>query len=781
MWTVDWPKEKHDIKIDKHDIKLDKQEPDLNNFDVSINLDEQFDESLRKDFRTKFWDMFENNNKNEISDESIEMLSLYFSSLKGAPDEDIKMQYAIESYHKNWDSEAFRDDFVQYISQGSVASPNKNDDIFSRITKASTNKNDYDETLLDNPNITEEDKKNIGYLVNEKWCDFNWAKDFVIQYNDTKQKLKNRQNLTPEEREIYRKWRLLFGKDGRWWFIGRLRRLKELKDLKIENEVLNQSPAPNTSKEYATGNIKDIEPAAIVENNENINNYVYNNRNDGELPDFDHISISREDKSRLFKKLIKQKKGDRAFKRSIRYINSDLSINYKRMRREHIDESSVKTNLEKIIKMVNELAKQEKIEEFNKEKTKNVNARKSTMICCFRAISKFFDTPNNNWENFAGEFEINDLNNDITFDEESWTISMEWTIWANKNHIKLYYNTKTWTLEFDNFLAKKGNDGEELYKIWKWNWERERIKINLPTMNEMEDAAKSINFGVINWLSGKNIKTYDRMVWFAMTEAVRFKCFHWILWSDIDTNKSFIKRFNEKNILKQDIIKNIYKMFYSEKDINNILNSKTEFLSISKSKEPEQFKLVKLISDSIDHYDNANQLLRFRNYVNQFDRILNSEPQLIKGDLLMKYLFANNLSDNQDLTDISKDTVLDESKGKNLSVVDSSNIPTYYSEQKHEHSWKTQLNYYIFLNLLSELKDWWKKIINLGEFQNTLQVIETKKGILNNEKSLFYRNYESRKDTLQLPDFQKEKELARLEKEMEKAYDNPTILEDPIT
>jgi hypothetical protein len=75
--------------------------------------------------------------------------------------------------------------------------------------------------------------------------------------------------------------------------------------------------------------------------------------------------------------------------------------------------------------MINDLAIQESEEKCDKDTIKDINVRKSAMVCCFRAISSFFNTVNNNSENLANEFEIDDINENIAFDPESGVISME--------------------------------------------------------------------------------------------------------------------------------------------------------------------------------------------------------------------------------------------------------------------------------------------------------------------------------------------------------------------
>ena len=414
--------------------------------------------------------------------------------------------------------------------------------------------------------------------------------------------------------------------------------------------------------------------------------------------------------------------------------------------------------------MIEELAAQENLNKSNKDTIKQINIRRSTMISCFRAISKFFDTVNNNWENFASEFEISDVNKDINFDETTWELTMEWVIWPNKNHIKLYYDTTTWTLEFDNFLAYDSETSS--YKIWQWNWEKEKINITLPTMDQMIQHANSINLNLIDRLA-PNMQSYWDIVWTVITESVRINCFKWFMWSDMEVNKSFVKQFNEKNILKQDIINNIYSKFYSQNDIKKKLEI---CLVINEWNEPEQFKLIKLISDTIDDYDSSNKLLRFRNAINELDYILTNNPEFVNKDPLLQYLFADNLNDDSDRTDTSnaimskenEDLAIDSSTPKNA---------TYESDKKYKYNWNKTLSIKLFFDLLTESK-WNIEIINLDWLEATLNTIKnTWKHLLDDKQSLLWKNYEKQKGK-DFPDFSElettQKETAQQLKHLEK-------------
>ncbi|MBO4516508.1 hypothetical protein J5751_03650 [bacterium] len=51
--------------------------------------------------------------------------------------------------------------------------------------------------------------------------------------------------------------------------------------------------------------------------------------------------------------------------------------------------------------------------------------------------------------------------------------------------------------------------------------------------------------------------------------------------SDMKVNQKFVAQYTEKNILKQDIIKSIYKKYYNSKDIDDIFNNENKYLTIN--------------------------------------------------------------------------------------------------------------------------------------------------------------------------------------------------------
>ena len=590
--------------------------------------------------------------------------------------------------------------------------------------------------------ISAEENKDIDFLLEKmqwKWHQKKDIKNLFFKYKYLSKKVKKWEQLSKEEQKSYKRLTMFF---HQW---KRLRKLKEIKKdnyMSISQEYSYRRR--NTSIEYSTGNMKNIKPIAIVENNKQISDYIYWYWEYDKLDNDMDISIGSEDKKRLFAKLKEEKKWDPIFLYNVQYLNDDLSINMELVKSNAINIKSVKEDTQKTInEMIVNLAIKERWEHVEKEKIKNINIRRSAMVCCFRAISKFFDTVNDNGENFASEFEISDLNNDIWF--EDWIITMEWSIWANKNHVKLYYDTNNWTLEFDDFLAYDQKDGSERYTIWKWkwNWKRKIVGKNLPTLSAMEDTARNINSDLISKLS-LNMNQYSHIQGFVMSQAVYLKHFIWILWVNMETLKLNVQQFNEENILKQDIINSIYSKFYNPIDFNKKLE---DWLIIDKWNDPKQFQLIKLISDTIKNCS-TSELLKFRNAVNELNDILTTNHKLVEKDRLLKYLFVDNTSNQGDASDISEEIMQRENSDLSVSspnaIMDYNGIVTNKYNQKYWNQWGELLNYYIFLDLLAEDK-WSDRIINLDEFENALHNIETSDhNLLNNASMLFEKNYKER-------------------------------------
>lgn len=595
-----------------------------------------------------------------------------------------------------------------------------NQDINSLIDNTSDKVDEQILKEIENADLEEE----ISYLE-ENSISGEWYKKARIVQIKYINKLKNWEELSEKEMLLFEKLNLILWED--WKLIWKVIKLRKIRQIQKNNEAKKfdwMIKAPQF--EQVEWNIKSINPDNIVKNNQNIHDYVF--KKDEDIPSNFDWKIDEEYRKFLYQKLIKIHKNDIAFVESIRYIDDYGHINHKKAKAENIDEKSLQQNLKTINEMIDELAKKEF---HDKEKIKKINevcTRKSIMTTCFRALSNYFDSTNNNWENFADSFEIWDINEDIDFNEETGIIKMKWKIWWD-NVIWLYYDTIKWELSFDNFIWYNSNIW---YVIWTNNWEKEKLNIKLPTMEEMERQSNKVDKDLIYKLS-INTPFYIKALSKCINESLWLWCFQWFIGTEMDVNKQFVKEFNEKNILKQEIFRSIYTKYYDQDSIDKIINDKLE---ISEWNDKQQFKLIKLISDSIDNCKNSNELLRFRNLIAEFDRLISPNLNYVKNDKLLKTLFANNLNDDNDIYDQSASIM--ENENSNIAV--NKNNSWIYGDIDN-HAANPSLNYYTFLDLLAEDQGT-NRIINLDAFDNVIKTLQTDWAqLLDKQDGVLWTNY----------------------------------------
>lgn len=644
------------------------------------------------------------------------------------------------------------------------------------------NLNDSEDVEMYELNQVNNDKQEQEELLKRHWIDIdNYKKMYKIyaELKSIKEKLDKWKQLNEKEekflawiqeqtwedpRDFLNTLKSIFGND--WKKI-----LQSIKEYEMKYGQQDRTKTFNKwhpewyHTEKIEWNINSINPDSIVQYNNEIHDYVFKSNKES-LYDTDDEKISPEYQKALYQQLISQHSSDKTFLQSTEYLDEYWEIDYKKIKDEKIDEESIKKNYKVVKKMIDDLADKEF---HNKKRIKRINSistRKCIMSTCFRALSKYFDSSNNNGENFANEFEIKDINENIWFDKDTWIIKMTWTIWWN-NHIWLYYDTKKWELSFDNFIWYNSN---VWYIIWKNSGEVEKLNIKLPTMQEMEEQCKKVDKNLIYNMSLTTPQyIHNLSKW--LKESLRIWCFQWFIWTSMDVNRQFVKQFNEKNILKQDILKSIYTQYYDENSVNKILNDK---LIISEWETKEQYKLVKLISDSINNCKDADELLRFRNLINKFDNILETNKKLIKEDKLLSTLFIDDENDAHDIYDESNQTIQQE----NHNIwAQKKEKKSKHTTLKHEKNKKTKpLNYFIFLDLLS---DNWH--IDLDVFDIALNTIEKEWTQLLDKKTWIMRNnYCKKVEKWELAEivnieWEDQSSLANLEKQMENAYDDLKI------
>ena len=518
---TNWPSE--DILQWMEHIKLSHNFQDLenklfNSEQNKYNWDEYWNWKYVKYFFRESAQFLESCDINEIDDNTFLIMQdeLRLISLWVEHDSDRLKEKVLESI--------FVED--EWLAKFKIVLDNINDDLDSLH-------DDIDDEILQQLE-NDEFKEEINYLE-ENWISWEVLKKAKARQQIYANKLKNWEELSEEQMRLLKKLNIILWEN--WESIWRIIKLRKIRQIKKENESKKFHWKFNTPLfEQVEWNIKSINPDTIVQSNQSIHNYVFNKNNDSHI-NFDW-RIDNAYRKILYNKLKEIHKNNAAFKESIKYLDEYWNINHKKVQDENIDEKSLQENVKTINEMINDLAEKEFREKEKIKKINEVCTRKSIITTCFRALSNYFDTTNNNGENFADSFEIWNINEDISFDEETGIIKMKWKIWWN-NTIWLYYDTKKWELLFDNFIWYNSN---VWYIIWTNNWEKEKINIKLPTMDEMERQADKVDKNLI-YKTSINTKLYIKTLSTCINESLWLWCFQWFIGTEMDVNRQFVKEF----------------------------------------------------------------------------------------------------------------------------------------------------------------------------------------------------------------------------------------------
>lgn len=541
----------------------------------------------------------------------------------------------------------------------------------------------------------------------------------VRAYAILEKKVEKWETLSPDEQSLYDELKPYLSKS---WFINKLIRLERLdqEERRMQgSERIN--PMLFDVHEVSKWNLQSMWPEAIVENNRDVRRFIYGQRDKNIVNNQPESEHSLDYDAELYDRLVEQRRWDPEFMETIKYIKKDWSIDMDLVNQDGVDLASVQNNQREVQSLLTDMAREDFHDENMRNRINGISTRKSIMTCCFRAISQYFDKTNENGENFAHEFQL-DVNSDISFDGD--IISMKWMMWLN--YVWLYYDVSTWMLSFDNFLDFDVDN--KSYVLWTNNGRKELMNIKLPTMNEMMNVANTVDFANIS-SNVEDMHEYRLSVEHAVDENVWNACF---MWMDMLNNRSRVELFNEKNLLKQDIIRNIYTNYYNSQDLDVLFSWKFEI----SAQKPEQYKLIWLIYRSISNCKSAEELLKFRNLINNLDNLLwNSE--VVEWDSLLQYLFADNVYDKNDIYDQSRNIVEKENgeiplwdEDVQWKIYESDNI-------QNPNSGNAALNYYTLLDLISE----WTgedRIINLSAFESMVATLSKKWQTLKDLDNVIY-------------------------------------------
>lgn len=504
--------------------------------------------------------------------------------------------------------------------------------------------------------------------------------------------------------------------------------------------------------------LNSLSPFDIVRWNKSIRKYVFgDNEWDDSNPDkprLKRITIETLKEKWIYQNLFNWILGTQEFSIYKEFFNSDGSIKYDLLWKEinwivvlESDISQLETIKKDIESEILRKARREnfwnfinEIDEKRKENTIDVSCRMSAMMCCIRAIKSFFDTK-------AGDFQIEDVNENIHFiDNNPRLLSMEWTM--NGKYIKLYYNLDAWELRFDRFLWYDETNRE--YKIWKNNNIQENVIKNLPTIGKMEDIARNTpiaNLPTTLWRDFARINTLFR------SEHIRAKEFISDWWSTLNVNKRLVEKFYEKNLLEQEIISCIYGNFY---EWENIFNG--NYPLIIWANQPEQLKMIELISNSIEHYKNdAHKLWQFRNCIAMLWDLLKNKDK-VENCSLLKNLFLDDRRNDQDAYSQTISTLQKENPWATLKDL---NSIIQNSETIVQTQWSKDINFYTLLNLFATW-NWNMRHIDVGVLDNIVNKISKEAddplpAYLNeyhgDSSNVFSKNYEEAVKKSMVPDY----------------------------
>ena len=617
----------------------------------------------------------------------------------------------------------------------------------------------FDEKIKDWPNHEKNKEEELFFLDYQKNIDINISREAIqyyrIYYKFLSETLNNPSSISSElaPKLLHQKLLLeVLFKDMNRRLINYRR--KELKD--IEHRKLfrgyRERPRIKESPNGTSWDIKSLDPLDIVMWNKSIMQYIFSDKPDV-LENINRptkISIDSLKEWDKYQNLFKETINSDDFVPYKKYFNLETwEIEIKCKNRDGNDVTIDRNNIDQIqwetyyvdgdplilsdlesLKEIKEdidtrilrLARREQYFNFIAERRENINGeidnhsvKMSSIMCCIRAIKSFFDTTNNNWENFASEFQIEDTNKNIDLKTENWNLilSMTWTI--NGKTVKLYYNITNWTISFDEFIAL---DENREYNIW---WKNSKLSPKevltwLPTLWQMESLAKSIELpDVIKWWIRAKTATLF------MSESIWYGQFLKNWGVNHEVNKLIVSNFNERNLLEQEIITCIYDNFY---DWNALFNGNNPF--IVWNDKQEQFKMITLIYNSIKRYWNDTiQLLRFRNCIAKLWEILQDSDKLWNC-LLLDYLFLDNPNMWEDSYTETYNILKNENGGVTKNWKETENMNRLLQTQPtmiHNQENNKQINFYTLLNLFAE-GDNKDNHINLVIFEDILNLID---------------------------------------------------------
>ena len=505
--------------------------------------------------------------------------------------------------------------------------------------------------LEKNPDL---EQKLSGKWINQKE---------YLQFLYTAKKIANKgskEDITPEEKEFIQKFEQT-NKD-----LGIDIKLQEA--YFFDDQIKNEKRL--MMKSTSITSMKEIPDTAIIEN-DSVQKFLESDRSNDEALSFD---FPKEDIKDI---LTPYAENDSELKKLLEH-NIDLKGNIVIKSNNPLEVAQIKEKIEKIL---------ESYKKNMKEKTERI-AKERVMTTCFKSLVWYFDITNANMENFADM----EIDTDKWIDMKKQTMSISGSIkWK---HVWLHYNLATWTVEMDDFMAY--SQQENWYVMWKWTGMKKTMEFTLPTYDSLLSDASSVDVSDIAKKSD-NINNFETNLALELDTKISSN------FGDEAFTKFFVERELEKNLLEQEIIWDIFSnRNKNNKDVEAIKINNQRPIRIDET-DP-RYKLLRLIDNTLKDTKNSNELLKFRNSLNEFDKFINKKEI---REWKSKDPELNNLFNKK-----SMESSMENRKQKN-------------KEDKTRNN--KDLNYYSFFNLMTKPSKTWATKIDINKFNLLIERMDNNK------------------------------------------------------
>ena len=246
------------------------------------------------------------------------------------------------------------------------------------------------------------------------------------------------------------------------------------------------------------------------------------------------------------------------------------------------------------------------LEEYERKKKEDMikSIHEWVMRNCFKWLVSYFDINSINQENFSKDIKIN-MNDDITIKNSK--LYIRWSVkWKN---IWMYYNMDNWEIEMDDFLAK--SNGE--FFIWAAHGKTEKLKIKLPTYNELVEKWEKINYsGILE--KSKNEQDFTNWLNKTIDEEMSNS-----FWNNY-VNKYFIWKHVEEYIAEQEILDNIFQNRFAWTNYSPNNDFRKNDLKITRGNE-NQYNFISMIYNTLEEQNTPNSIVRLRKAINDLNTL----------------------------------------------------------------------------------------------------------------------------------------------------------------